>query len=126
MPNKTIADHGAGRRASIAQVVANLAKELRRAGLWESREPSADALASAQPFSCDTLSFHQWLQWRFIPQMNAILENEQRLPRCSAIHPYAEECLADATASPEALLFLLRSFDELISGQDQQVFNDPQ
>ncbi len=119
-------DPGAGRRVAIAEVVASVAAELRRSGLWETNEPSAESMASAQPFCCDTLLFHQWLQWRFIPQMNAILQAGQSLPRCSAIHPYAEACLADAVDNPQALLFLLQSFDELISGHQNKESSEQQ
>ena len=74
------------------------------------------ALASEQPFSYDTMMFHQWLQWLFIPRMRAILAGHGHLPRESAILPYAADCLSSYDQAPDELLFLIQTFDELISG----------
>ena len=103
-------------RAAVSEVVGRIARELRRLDLWEAEPPSPRRLRSSQPFSCDTLLFHQWLQWRFLPQMRAILEDDEALPQNSAIHTYAEELLPARVADPERLLFLIKTFDELITG----------
>ena len=108
------------RRRAIAEVVAGICRELQGSALWECERPSVRRLSSDEPFSYDTLMFHQWLQWQFLPRMQAILADGGELPRESAIHPYAEECLADQLENPEPLLFLLKAFDELISGDWHQ------
>ena len=88
---------------------------MRRNDLWEEQAPSERRMASTQPFCCDTLHFHQWLQWQFLPRMHDILAQELDLPENSAILPYAEEFLPGAIDQPERLLFLLHTFDELIT-----------
>lgn len=61
--------------------------------LWEESPPSAEALASTQPFALDTLTATQWLQWIFLPRMHALLDANSELPRRFAISPYLEESL---------------------------------
>jgi uncharacterized protein YqcC (DUF446 family) len=106
---------GEGRRRAVAAVVADIAAEMRRARLWETDAPSPRRLASSQPFCFDTLQFHQWLQWQFLPRMTEILDGGHDLPDSSAILPYAEEFLPSRLEDPRRLLFLLRTFDELIT-----------
>src|SRR5262245_59030436 len=94
------------RKRALAAVVDALEQTLRQKRLWEHERPSAALLASTQPFSVDTLRFHQWLQWQLIPRMRGILGGEGALPTASAIHPYAEECKAELGDDPAELLFL--------------------
>jgi len=101
---------------SLRYIVAQIEVELKTLQLWETAPPAADALASTEPFSVDTLDFHQWLQWQFLPKMRRILLGHGQLPATSQIFPYAVDCLRDSDLNPNELLFLLRSFDELISG----------
>lgn len=61
--------------------------------LWQATSPAATALASTQPFCLDTLSATEWLQWIFIPRMQALLEANAPLPKEIAISPYLEEAL---------------------------------
>lgn len=103
------------RRRAVAEVVDSIAREMRRNDLWEDQAPSDRCMASSQPFCCDTLQFHQWLQWQFLPRMYDILDHERDLPENSAILPYAEEFLPGQVDKPERLLFLLHTFDELIT-----------
>lgn len=103
---------------SLRHIVAQIEVELKTLQLWETSPPAADALASTEPFSLDTLDFHQWLQWLFLPKMQRILMGHGQLPAASQIFPYALDCLRDSDRDPNELLFLLRSFDELISGDN--------
>lgn len=83
--------------------------------IWEAVPPSAQALASQEPFCVDTLSATQWLQWIFLPRMHALLEAERELPRNFAITPYLEEALknerylADLLKPINAIETLLKS-----------------
>ena len=106
------------RYRALRGIVAKIEIELKTLELWESAPPEASALSSALPFSYDTLDFHQWLQWQFLPKMRRILMGHGPLPESSQIFPYALDCLRDSERDPNELLFLLRSFDELISGED--------
>jgi uncharacterized protein YqcC (DUF446 family) len=109
----------AARRHTLETVVAGIEIEMRQARLWASTPPAASRIASDLPFCCDTLSFHQWLQWLFMPRMHEILEHGDPLPSASAILPYAEETLAHAAdrapGELAGLMFLLGEFDDLIN-----------
>jgi uncharacterized protein YqcC (DUF446 family) len=115
MTQQNSSEESDDRRAAVADVVAGIAREMRRAEIWEVEAPSAECMASTQPFCFDTMSFHQWLQWQFLPRITHILDADEPLPDSSAILPYAEEFLPSLLDKPDPLLFLLRSFDELIT-----------
>lgn len=65
--------------------------EMRRLDLWSAQPPSAEALASTEPFCVDTLTLPQWLQFVFLPRMRALIEGGRPLPRQCGIAPFAEE-----------------------------------
>lgn len=113
----TVIDH----YRTLRRVVNGIEQQLHRIDLWEAEPPPREALASEQPFSYDTMLFHQWLQWLFIPRMRAILAGHGHLPTESAIFPYATDCLRDSLRDrdqdADELLFLIQTFDELISGR---------
>lgn len=62
-------------------------------GYWEASPPDSLLIASEQPFSVDTLSVTQWLQWRFIPQVLLTLEQGKHLPHAMEISPYIAHVL---------------------------------
>lgn len=99
---------------SIADHLLLIEQELRLRGWWEERAPSAQALASVEPFSVDTLSFEQWLQWIFLQRMKMILENDLPLPNASGILEMAEMVYVDRVQETTRLRQLLAEFDELI------------
>lgn len=103
-------------RRAVAEVLMRMRAELQRLELWEQTPPAQDRLDSDQPFSWDTLGFHQWLQWRFLPRMGDVLAGREAWPPHCAIYPYAEECLAGQTEDTQALLFLIETLDQLVSG----------
>lgn len=70
-----------------------LKEVMEKYGHWENKPPSAQALASVEPFAVDTLSCAQWLQWIFIPKMAFLIEHQQPLPTTFAISPYIEEAM---------------------------------
>lgn len=77
----------------LKQHLIDLETALKAHKQWESIAPSAEALASTQPFCVESLSPTQWLQWIFITRMHALLEAKATLPRNFAITPYLEEAL---------------------------------
>ncbi|MBY6186967.1 YqcC family protein [Marinobacter hydrocarbonoclasticus] len=89
---------------------------MRHAGLWQSAPPSSEALASPQPFCCDTLAFEQWVQWILLPRLRALLEANLALPGNAAIAPMAEEVWR---GRPElgAVINELRTLDAQLSGK---------
>ena len=91
-------------------------RELRVQGWWDEVAPSAEALASVEPFSVDTLEFEQWLQWIFLPRMKVILEQDLPLPSASGILEMAEMVFAQRPGRGAQLRRLLAQFDQLIVG----------
>ena len=72
-----------------SDLLVELEEVLKAAGLWSAVRPSQEALASQQPFACDTLAFDQWLQFIFIPRLQTLLESNT-LPPPMQIQPMAE------------------------------------
>jgi uncharacterized protein YqcC (DUF446 family) len=98
---------------TIAQQLLLIERELRVQGWWESQAPSAEALASPEPFCVDSLAFEQWLQWIFLPRMKDLLEAGAALPRVSGIQAMAEQVYG-SQARARGLIALLGEFDTLI------------
>jgi len=100
----------------IADQLLLIERELRLQGLWDDTPPSAEALASVEPFAVDTLEFEQWLQWIFLPRMKMILEQDLPLPSASGIQEMAEVVFAGRSMQGRdlQLQILLKEFDQLI------------
>lgn len=98
-------------------LLVQLETQLRAGDLWQSHYPSATALASQQPFAVDTLTFAQWLQFIFIPRLQALIDAEQPLPTNIAVSPMAEQALNSTPAEVE-IVSTLQQIDILLSGQD--------
>jgi uncharacterized protein YqcC (DUF446 family) len=105
-------------RAELSALVDELERVLKQLDYWQPGPTQAVLRESAVPFSCDTLSFPQWLQWQFIPRMRSVLCGGAPLPGASAIYPYAEICLADADTDVSELLALIERVDAAITAQD--------
>ncbi|MGY2236470.1 YqcC family protein [Pseudomonas gingeri] len=99
----------------IADQLLLIERELHIQGWWDEEPPSAQALASVEPFSVDTLEFEQWLQWIFLPRMKSILEQDLPLPAASGILAMAEMVYAQRPGQGRTLQALLAQFDQLIS-----------
>lgn len=102
-------------RVEIASRLIDVEAELRRLQLWQSEAPSAQALASTEPFAMDTLEFHQWLQFIFLPTLYGIIDADRPLPEQCAIAPMAEQAFRQSELGVKRLLELLRELDTLIS-----------
>ncbi|QKZ03006.1 MULTISPECIES: YqcC family protein [Pseudomonas] len=99
----------------IADHLLLIERELRVQGWWDETPPSAEQLASQEPFSVDTLDFSQWLQWIFLPRMKQILEQDLPLPNASGILAMAEMVYANDAHKSRGIRVLLHQFDELIT-----------
>jgi uncharacterized protein YqcC (DUF446 family) len=104
------------RRTEVYLALGRLEAALADADLLTDDAPPRDLLLSPQPFSFDTLSCGQWLQWQFIPRMRALIERGEALPASCAIYPYAEECLQSHEHDVAEVLLAIRELDTLISG----------
>jgi uncharacterized protein YqcC (DUF446 family) len=101
------------RHIAVAEVLLDLECELRRAHLWQDQSPSAEALASDQPFALDTLEFHQWLQFILLPRMHQLVEQRLPLPTACALSPMAEEVYQQQLLLMKPLLMQLQRLDRL-------------
>jgi uncharacterized protein YqcC (DUF446 family) len=100
----------------IAELLIDIEAELRQLGLWDRLPPSPEALASDQPFSIDTLTLPQWLQFIFLPTIYRLPEEGQPLPQRCGIAPMAEEYFRGLGMASGALERALLEMDELLSG----------
>ena len=75
------------------------------------------APASVANVACgfDTLGFAQWMQWIFLPRVQEVVENERDMPAQSDVHTYAEEVLKNTDYESDQLLFLIKTFDEIVA-----------
>ncbi|NQD37110.1 YqcC family protein [Permianibacter sp. IMCC34836] len=89
-------------------------QELRRLDCWAAVPPPVERFASTLPFCVDTLSIEQWLQFVFLPRMQALLDAGAELPRGSGLAAYAEVCFRDQMAARRELITLLKAMDELL------------
>lgn len=103
----------------LADLLLAIEAEMRRISLWEQERPSEEALASLVPFCHDTLAFHQWLQWVFLPKMKTVLETEEDFPASSDITPLAEYSFAQLPHDTDKLLELIKQFDQFINAEGQ-------
>lgn len=100
---------------ALAEHLLLIERELRVLGWWQTQAPSADALASPEPFCVDTLTFEQWLQWIFLPRMKVLLETGAPLPSVSGVQAMAEMVYQQQPRVARRLLELLGEFDRLLT-----------
>ncbi len=104
--------------ALIAELLAEMERALRELELWEINSPSPSALASTIPFCFDTLEFHQWLQWVFLPRMEEVLRGRWPWPVSSDVFPIAEHSFSESALDATRLLTLIKHFDTAITGSN--------
>ena len=102
-------------QTQIAEVLIDIEAQLRQLGQWDTVAPSAQALASDQPFCVDTLTLPQWLQFIFLPTLYGMLEEGQTLPERCGIAPMAEEYYRGTGLGSAELVASLVRIDELLS-----------
>lgn len=99
----------------VASCLIDLESELRQLQLWQAEAPSAEALASTQPFCIDTLNFPQWLQFIFLVKMQQLVDGNLPLPSNCAIAPMAQEYFKVLRCDSSALLSCLTRLDALLT-----------
>lgn len=97
----------------LLQQLKRIEDEMQNQGLWAVEPPSPEALASLAPFCYDTLFFHEWLQWVFIPKMTELLRAGAVPPQPCDISPLAEHSFQDLPQDTDQLLRLIETFDAL-------------
>lgn len=101
--------------SAVAELLLLLEKEMRDLEMWSEQSPSRSAMASENPFCFDTMPLEEWLQWVFIKQLKAMLEQGERLPERCEITPYAEETWQDDKRPLENLLRIIQALDGAIN-----------
>lgn len=99
---------------AIARELAGVAETMQPLELWDSEPPSAEALASQEPFCIDTLSFPQWLQFIFLPRMNALCAQNLPLPNKCGITPLCEEYFRPLDINSRPLIETLARIDNIL------------
>lgn len=74
----------------LADALLNLEKVMHEVNVWDMPQPSAQALASQQPFCIDTMAFDQWLRFVMIEKFKPMLAQGATLPDSSNIAPMAD------------------------------------
>ncbi|OCG42324.1 hypothetical protein A9G25_02685 [Gilliamella sp. Bif1-4] len=87
-------------------------EELQKIDLWQTIPPNPNAFLSQEPFAIDTMQAHEWLQWIFIPRIQAMIDAKTNLPKF-ALHPYFEEALKEQEQDVNHLLYLIKQLDDL-------------
>ncbi|CAM3826098.1 YqcC family protein [Xenorhabdus thuongxuanensis] len=88
---------------------------MKTVGIWQNYPPKPEAFESTKPFSIDTMSAEEWLQWILIPRMRALIEQKACLPTAFAIAPYFEEAYKEEAERFFPLLEHLRALDNLFT-----------
>lgn len=105
------------RREQLSLILLEIERALKEYSLWlepsDVRFPSAQDLASTQPFCVDTMGFEVWLQCVLLVRFNHMLEHNVPLPVQCEIYPMAQECL-NQSAFPK-LLKAIKALDTLLT-----------
>jgi len=113
------ADAAASANIAVAELLIDIEAQLRQLGLWEREPPSPQALASDQPFSVDTLTLPQWLQFIFLPTLYRLLAEGQPLPGRCGIAPMAQEYFRGLALASATLEQTLLKMDLILSGEER-------
>lgn len=108
-------------RDALRSITESIEHELKRLEIWDEEAPSAEALQSQEPFCFDTLGFAQWMQWVFLPRVQEVVAHERDMPAQSDVHTYAEEVLKNTEYESDQLLFLIKTFDEIVANGGEPV-----
>jgi uncharacterized protein YqcC (DUF446 family) len=112
------ADAAASANIAVAELLIDIEAQLRQLGLWEREPPPPEALASDQPFSVDTLTLPQWLQFIFLPTLYRLLAQGQPLPGRCGIAPMAQEYFRGLALASATLEQTLLKMDRILSGEE--------
>lgn len=101
----------------LQQHLAQLTRELQCASLWDREAPSAEKLASIEPFCVDTLRFEQWLQWVFIPKLSkqVAMPHFSGLANPSDIHTMAEHAFKDYGQATNVICDVIHQIDKTLN-----------
>ncbi|HEX5793884.1 MAG TPA: YqcC family protein [Rheinheimera sp.] len=100
---------------AVKTLLIALETELKQQQLWCAMPPDAAAMASTAPFCCDTMTLEQWLQFIFLPRMQALLDAQSALPGKISVLPMAELAFSAYGARLTPLLSIIARIDSTLS-----------
>lgn len=103
----------------LDEAVRRLEATLKATDLWRVEEPSAEALASEQPFCVDSMSLPQWLRFVFIARLDAMIAEEAVLPANCSVAPAADMYLKQEQSRAGDRLLIVKAIEEV-----DQVINE--
>lgn len=106
--------------AQMQRALALLSPIMQSLDWWSADQPSAQALNSQAPFCVDCLTFSQWLQWVYLPNMQHFIKQYQRLPAKSGLTPIALEAWQGCAEDVSDLLALIQCLDNLVNNLAHQ------
>ncbi len=101
---------------AVKALLSELETELKQQQLWSVLPPDATAMASTMPFCCDSMPLEHWLQYIFLPRMQALLAAGLSLPGKISMLPMAEEAFKAHGARADRLLHIIRRIDSTLTG----------
>jgi uncharacterized protein YqcC (DUF446 family) len=107
--------HMMDKHSEVAKLLMDIEQALRELRLWDSETPTADALASTEPFAVDRLNFPQWLQFIFIPRLCFVVAHRLALPNQCGVAPMAEQYFQPLRVNSAPVIACLQKIDSLLS-----------
>lgn len=103
--------------SDIHACLQSLEQALTAADLWSDNPPTAEQLASREPFCVDTMPFEAWLQWLFIPKMRELLAmpHFNGMPNRSDIHTMVDYVFQSYDEDTDAVVVLIKKIDQLLN-----------
>lgn len=110
-------------KASLLEALENIETELKALECWGGVEkrPADDAFLSETPFFLDTMDFHQWLEYVFIPKFHEMIETNAPLPEQMMIHTVAQVTYKGQWGRYQKLIQHLMHIDKLINEAKHQL-----
>ncbi len=98
----------------IDQRLDELESALAAAKLLENDLPSKAALSSDAPFCYDSLQYHQWLQFVFLPKTRELVSEEAVPAARSQIAPFVEHEMSGSGKYYGEILIAVKRLDKLL------------
>ncbi|APX92562.1 hypothetical protein BWR19_06180 [Halomonas sp. 1513] len=97
----------------LDQALRELEATLKAADLWRVEQPSAQALASQQPFCVDSMELPQWLRYVCVARLDALVDARAPLPASCSVAPAAEVYLRQAQVPAHHLLLVVKAIERV-------------
>lgn len=94
----------------VKEKISQIEAEMRRIGLWQEEPLPEEAYDYTLAFAKDTMAFHQWLQFIFIPQVRELAENYEQFPKKSQVGISAKHVF-EGWQQADRLVAMLKEFD---------------